>query len=146
MENEKELCPTCGHIVSERRIGLYKGMATSLWRVYQWCLEKRVHEFSRRDIRHLLANENDTARFGDWVMFGGLVYKHGKGHYGLNMERCKKFFVGEYEIPLVIWKNPVTGELRKENYRMVNGIPSLMSMLNEKGEYVAQYRQAKMSV
>lgn len=139
MSSEKKCCPTCGQNISEREIGLYAGMANALWRVFKWCEEKGVHTFERKDIKHLLLNENDSARFGDWVMFGGLVYKEGKGHYGLNMERCTQFFDNEYEIPTRIFKNPITGELRKEERRTVKQIPSILSMLNEDKEYIVRY-------
>lgn len=112
----------------------------ALWEVYKWAIEHGVHEFERKDIKHLFKNENDSARFGDWVMFGGLVYKHKKAHYGLNMERCDEFFKGKYQIPTVIWKNPVTGELRKEDYRFIEGIPSIMKYLDTDRSYITRYR------
>lgn len=105
-----------------------------------WCEEKGVHEFDRKDIKHLFKSENDTARFGDLVMFGGLVYKEGKSHYGLNMERCDAFFKGIYKIPTVIWKNPVTRELRLEDYKTINEIPSILKFLNEDMQFMVRYR------
>ena len=114
MSKEKQFCEKCGQCTSEREIALYRGLVTALWRVYKWCRQKGVHEFIRKDVKHLFTNENDTARFGDWVLFGGLVYKKGKGHYGLNLERCNDFFSGELAIPTRLWKNPVTGEIKKE--------------------------------
>ena len=138
---QKQNCHACGQNISEREIGLYKGMVTALWRVYKWAREKEIHEFTRKDIKHLFINENDTARFGDWVMFGGLVYKNGKANYGLNMERCDLFFKGEYKIPSRIWKNPVTRELTKEAYKTINEMPSILQMLNEDGFYIANYRE-----
>lgn len=140
MEQQIKRCPECGHIISERQIALYRGLVNVLWRVFKWCEEKEVHEFTRKDIKHLFTNENDTARFGDWVMFGGLVYKGGKAKYGLNMERCNEFFKGEYKIPTAIWKNPITGELRKEDYKSIKEIPKLVDMLDTDMQYVARYR------
>jgi len=141
----KERCPTCGHILSERQIALYSGLVSALLRVFRWCEEKGKHEFTRREVKHLFLNENDTARFGDWVMFGGLVYKVGKAHYGLNMERCNQFFAGKYEIPISIWKNPITGELRKEEYRSIEKIPSILHLLNEDKQYIARYRNGNVA-
>lgn len=145
METKRDMCvcPTCGvgHNKSERQIGLYRGMAVALWSVFRWCKAKGVYEFDRKSIKHLFSSENETARFGDWVMFGGLVYKRGKGKYGLNMERCEEFFKDQYKIPTIIWKNPANGELRKEEYQSVKGIPSLLKYLNEQQEYIAYYRE-----
>jgi len=138
--NTKQTCPTCGQNTSEREIALYRGLVNALWRVYKWSMEKKENEFTRKDIKHLFVNENDTARFGDWVMFGGLVYKQGKGRYGLNTERCDQFFKGDYKIPTRIWKNPITRELRKEEYKSVGEIPSILSMLNDDREYTVRYR------
>lgn len=142
---QKEKCKCCGHIISERKIALYRGIIKTLWRVYQWA-KVNGHEFSRKDIKHLFINENDTARFGDLIMFGGLVYRpedKNRGYYGLNMERCENFFKRVYRIPLEIWKNPVTKELRKENYVTVDQIPSIIEFLDEDQFYVAEYRENK---
>ncbi len=143
MAYEKQRCPTCGRITSEREITLYRGLIQALFRVFMWAGKKGIHEFSRKDIKHLFANENDTARFGDLVFFGGLVYKPRKGRYGLNLERCEAFFDGRYEIPIVVIKNPVTGEIRKEDYRPIGGIPSILELLDQDMEYVARYRKAE---
>lgn len=134
-----EICPHCGQkIRGERQIALYSGLVFTLKRVYQWCKESDKHEFSRKDIKGLfIKNENDTARFGDLVMFGGLVYKHGKGKYGLNMERCRDFFLDKYEIPTIIWKKGAT--IRKENYKKLSEIPNLLSLLDNESNYKVEY-------
>lgn len=142
MKSEKQHCPTCGQNISEREISLYRGMVDALWRVYKWAKIKGVHEFTRQDIKHLLANENDTARFGDWVILGGgLVYKYRKARYGLNLPRCEEFWAGRYQIPARVWKNPVTRELRKEDYRFIHEIPTILELLNNDQEYVVRYRE-----
>lgn len=139
--NEKKCCETCGQTISWRKISLYRGLLNTLWRVYKWA-EKNNHEFTRKEIKHLFQDENDTARFGDLIMFGGLVYRpEGKerGYYGLNMNRCDDFFAKKYQIPLDIWKDPVTGNLQKENYVTIDEIPSLMHYLNDQEQYIVEY-------
>lgn len=135
----KETCPHCGQSINERQIGLFKGMVESLWQVYCWCVEKNRHEFERKDVKHLFSSENITARFGDWVFFGGLVYKHGKGHYGLNMERCEAFFGNKLAIPTLITKHPITKEIERYEPRLAKEIPSLMQFLDDDSRYVAMY-------
>lgn len=135
----KQVCEHCGQSINEREIGLFKGMVTSLYEVWKWCELLGKHEFTRKDIKHLLTSDNQIARFGDWAMFGGLVYKEGKGHYGLNLERCRQFFMGELAIPTIIYKNPLTGELRKDRRRTIKDIPALASFLTENNEYIARY-------
>lgn len=133
-------CPMCNSIISEREVGLYRELIITLWNVYKWCIDKNVHEFSRKDIKHLFSSENDTARFGDLVYFGGLVYKKGKANYGLNMERCDQFFKNAYKIPLRVWKNPITKETTPECYVTLSEIPTILSRLDEDMLYVIMYR------
>lgn len=135
MQVEKQCCPTCGQNISPRRITLYKGLADALYRVYEWCLKNKVHEFTRKDIKHLMLDENCTARFGDWVMFGGLVYKDGKGNYGLNLERCKNFFENKLSIPSTILKDPITQTLEKTDYKTISEIQPLTDYLDVQGNY-----------
>ena len=139
----KEACPTCGQSVNIREIGLYKGMVDALLEVFKWCEIKGRHEFDRKEIKHLLKNDGQIARFGDWVMFGGLVYKHGKGHYGLNMERCRDFFANNYEIPSKIFKNPLTQELTPADYKTIKNIPKLKDFLDENYDFISKYHDAE---
>lgn len=140
----KQNCPTCGQSINEREIGIFYSMVTALFQVWRWSEDKKIHEFTRKDIKHLFDNENVTARFGDWIMFGGLVYRptgeKKKGKYGLNIERVKNFFNGELAIPTVIYKNPLTKELTPDRYKTINKIPHLSEFLDEAGEYRAWYR------
>lgn len=150
IENHICTCPTCGHShrTDEREISLYKGMVRALWRVFLWCQREGKHEFQMKEVRDLITRI-EYARFGDWKKFGGLVYSPpglAKGHYGLNLERCEAFFRGEYEVPIRVWKDPVTGNLRPEDYTMVNKVPELWKMLNEDGDYIARYRDAQTVV
>lgn len=136
----KRVCPYCGQSINERKISLFRGMVVPLARVYRWCVEHNRHEFSRKDIKHLLIGDNQIARFGDWVMFGGLLYKKGRGQWGMNMERTKAFLDGSITIPTTIWKNPINGELQKEDNRYIKDIPNL-SIYLEDGYYIVEYRK-----
>ena len=72
-------------------------------------------------------------------MFGGIVYKHGKGHYGINMGRCKDYFRGKYMIPIYVLKDPITGDVEQGPDVPVYQIPKLATQLNINGEYEPLY-------
>lgn len=139
-------CPTCNRSVDIRGIVMFDGLIRALHRIWKWCDEKGVHEFTRKEIKHLFAGENQIARFGDWVLFGGLVYrplvngKPRKGRYGLNMERVAEFFAGRYDIPKVVWKDPFTGDLEAKGCINVAEVPKLIDLLDKNDEYVPMYR------
>jgi len=101
-------CEHCGSIISERYLDLYQGILHTLWDVFLWCKDNNRHEFTRKEIKHLFKSESDTARFGDLVLFGGLVYKNKRASYGLNMNRCNMFFNNELAITCTITKHPIT--------------------------------------
>lgn len=138
----KATCPTCGQSVNEREIGLFSGMAEALFRVWKWCKEKNRHEFERKEVSHLFRGESEIARFGDWVFFGGLVYRPTgkKGIYGINVERCDKFFAGQLQIPTVVYKNPLTKELRYDHYGTLGQLKNLRDFLDENYEFIVKYR------
>lgn len=138
----KQSCPTCGQSVNEREIALFRGMVDALWRVFKWCEEQHTHEFTRKDIRHLLGDESSRAHFGDWILFGGLVYRREKkkGHYGINRPRLLDFYTGKLAIPTRIYKNPLTKELRFDDERLIHEIPQLKNFLDEHNEYIAVYK------
>jgi hypothetical protein len=142
-------CPICGvqHSPDIRVVTLYRGILQALFRVYQYVRRRGGgYLFTRKEINHLLAgNANHTARFGDLVMFGGLVFKPEKGsraHYGLNMERCEAFFKGSYEIPMKVLKDPVTGAIEATEYKTIKDIPNILTLLDEEGFYKPEYRSA----
>lgn len=139
----KQVCECCGQSINERQIGLFVGMIEALFLVYKWCMDRGIHEFKRKEIKHLFKNENMTARFGDWVFFGGLVYKSDKGSYGLNIERCQDFFSGRSAIPSLITKNPMTGEIKKYNERFIHEVPHLSSFLSDNQDFIARYGEPK---
>ena len=147
MEAEKKRCPTCGHIIDQREIALYRGLILALFRVWTYLLgENRGYRFTRKDIKHLLHSESETARFGDLVMFGGLVFKEGKACYGLNMERCELFFTGKYALPIRVWKDPITGQITPEDYRFIHEIPKLKDMFDKEGLYLARYKERQLKM
>jgi hypothetical protein len=121
-------------------------MVKILLEIHKWCEEKNTHEFKRRDIAHLLRGDSERARFSDWILFGGLIYRpEGErkgGKYGMNMERVKDFLSGKLEIPTVIMKDPLTGELEMTEKKNVYQIPNLTEFLDENKQYIARYAGA----
>lgn len=142
-ESGTDRCPHCGQKIAQRKISLYRGMVASLSKVYKWCVQHNTYTFTRKQVKHLFHNENETARFGDWVMFGGLFYKPEgrRGVWGMNMERTERFLRGDYQIPMTIWKDPITGVLTKEDYGSIDDIPSITKFLDDEGFYIAEYRK-----
>ena len=135
---------SCGHrhIVDDRVVALFSGMVLSLAKIYKWCVEKNKHEFQRKEINDLLTDGNKSARFGDWIYFGGLVYRPKgalKGTWGINMERCQKFFSGESMIPSKVLKDRITCEIKPFDYKHEKDIPNLHKFLDENGLYKPDY-------
>lgn len=139
MNTPKNRCQTCGHIIDDREICLYSGLVKALWEIFKLCKTKNRHEFKMKEIRHLLGR-NEYARFGDWVLFGGLVYKLEKASYGLNMERCNEFFANRLKIPTTQWKNGITGELTIKEYGYARDIRGLIQLLDSEKMYIANYK------
>lgn len=139
----KQTCPTCHQSVNKRVIALYSGMVPMLSDVFKWCKGKGVHEFRRKDIAHLLTNDSKRARFSDWILFGGLIYRpEGQskgGYYGMNIERTLAFLSGNLAIPTVILKDPLTNTLEKTELKTVQEIPNLQTFLDENQQYIASY-------
>lgn len=138
--NILETCPYCNGSIKDRKIALYKGLIDSLYQIYCWCGKNRKHEFHTKDIRHLLGQINYT-RFGDFVRFGGILYKpkiNGKSVkalYGINMARAKEFFAGQRTIPLQITLDQITGEIIEETRGKVSDFPELYQLLKKDGMY-----------
>lgn len=136
----REVCPHCGQTINKRKIVLYRGMVVALGEIYKWCREKNRHEFTRKEIKHVLKTDGQIARFGDWVMFGGLLYKGGKAQWGMNMERTQEFLRCKLAIPSVVVKDPITGEVvDRQDYRKINQIKGLLELLDADGAYIAEY-------
>jgi len=143
IEIEEGACPYCGHEDRDRKIAFFVDMARALHKVWVWCMANKKYEFTRKEVKHLFTNENQTARFGDWIMFGGLVYRPKnesgeieKGTYGLNKDRVRQFFTGQLSIPTIIIKKRVWGktELLKESYKTIKDMPELNTLLVD-GKY-----------
>jgi len=143
----KKCCPTCGQTINEREIVLFSGMVEALWIVFRRCEDRGKYTFTRKEIKHLLSGDNQRARFGDWIMFGGIVYRPGgiRGHYGIDREKAIKFFANELQIPTRIWKNPVTKETTKEDYKYLEEIKNISSFLDSNREFIVEYRDPQMS-
>lgn len=136
----KEVCPRCGQTINNRKIVLYRGMVESLREVYLWCILNGRHEFTRKEIKHLLKTDGQIARFGDWVYFGGLMYKGEKGMWGMNMERTRSFLTGRIAIPSVIVKDAITKEIiERIDPKVISQIKGIGQLLDSDGSYIAEY-------
>ncbi|MDD5068060.1 MAG: hypothetical protein PHN89_00465 [Candidatus Pacebacteria bacterium] len=133
-------------LLEKREVALFRGMVESLALIYDWCMEKGKHEFQRREIEHLLVGGSHKARFGDWVLFGGLVYKDEKGHFGLNMDRTEEFLFGTRIIPIRLWKDPLTGRITPIAWGNRHDIPGIQEFLDEKGIFRAKYTMGPISL
>jgi hypothetical protein len=134
-----------GHELEKREISLFEGMEKALAKAYKFCVDHKVHEFEMKDIREFL-DHNQYARFGDWVMFGGLVYKKGKAKYGLNMPRVEEFLYKGSTIPSTVWKDPVSGLLTATAWKTAKELPGLLEFLNAQGLFEARYTQAELGI
>lgn len=120
-------------------------MVFALWNVFRWCQENNRHEFTKKDIKHLLEKDVISANFAYWRWFGGLLYNPDgiQGHYGMNMDRCRKFFAGELTIPTVLYKNPLAPkheQITPDEYKKIHEIPQLKDFLDANEEYLVVYR------
>lgn len=129
--------------VKLREITLYRGLVLALARIYRYISERGTdYYFTRKEVKGMFRNENDTARFGDLALFGGLVTKTKKAHYELDMERCRDFLRGDLAIPVKVWKNPITGEITTaaEDCKTISQLPNLTDLLDSEGFYKVNYK------
>lgn len=84
-------------------------------------------------------DDNEIARFGDLVYYGGILYKRGNGKWGINMRRAKAFLRGESSINTVALLDPLTGEHELMNPKYIYQLRGLKSFLDDAGNYVAEY-------
>ena len=146
MPADKPKCSECGRILAKREISLYKGLYRALVAVYKLCIEKKKHEFSMKEIRDLIGGHNEYARFGDWVYFGGLVYKKGKSHYGINIPRVEDFLFKDKKIQISGYKDPITREFTPTRWGTKAEIPGLKEFLNAEGLFEAKYTEADLGL
>lgn len=138
----RECCPKCGRSINSREIAIFASLVNALFTVWKECQEKGKYTFTRKEVKILFAgNENITARFGDMVLFGGILYHPDKkkGEYGFNIERAKQFFSGNLVIPTRGIKNPLTKEIVFSDHRYIHQIKGLQAFLNDNQEYIAKY-------
>lgn len=136
----KKTCPTCGQSVNPRQISLFLELVDSLRDVYNWCVTNKVTEFERKDIKHLLKSDSVIARFGDWIHFGEILTKDGKGKYKINMIYARAFLTNAMSIPTNVYHDPLTGEYEYEDKKYLRQIKGLSYMLDENKEYIVEYR------
>lgn len=138
--NEIQACPICNGNIKDRKITLYRELVEELYKVYRWCGEHHVHEFSMRDIQHLLS-KSGYSTFNNLTRFGGLIYRpegetvKNAGKYGMHMARTRAFFRGEYKIPIQIVINQITNERMAATYVSVFDIEGIYTMLRADGTY-----------
>lgn len=137
----KQICPCCGQSVNKRRIALNKSMVISLKKIYLWCREKGVHEFKTSEINHLFGSTTESARFGDWVFFGGIFYKKEKGDWGLNTERAAAFLKGQLQITIAVWKDPLTKEVTVAEVGAIHKVKGIAAFVDPQGNYCVQYKK-----
>lgn len=135
--NELECCPFCNRNIKDREESIYLELMVTLFKVYEWCRYKGKHEFTMKDIRHLMGPVN-YSRFGNLDHYGGIIYKTEKqnGHFGMNLERAGEFFRGERDIPLKRMVSKVTGETVAETRGFAKDLPKLKDYLDEHGDYI----------
>lgn len=140
---DKDICVHCGSRIGEREVTIYKGLLSTLYRVYKWCIKNNTCLIKRKELKNgLLTSENDTARFGDLKHFGDLISSPNKGSYRLNMRSCREFFQGTHCIPKKIWKDLVTGNVRVDIQDMAtkDEFPNLIDLITEDGNYIVNYK------
>lgn len=143
----KQCCPTCGRSINSREIAIFSSLINALFVIWKHCEKKGVYYFTRKEAKKIFqGNENVTARFGDLILFGGILYHpdNQKGSYGFNIERAKSFFMGELDIPTKALKNPITKEYVFSDYRKINEIRNLKSFLNDNNEYIVRYKNERV--
>ena len=138
-------CPACGRKRGNesREVALFREMVMALHSVYAYCLTQNKFTFTRKEIKErCLAplGENVTARFGDWKLFGGIVYKYleegtKKGHYGFNKERAEQFFANKLAIPtrVILYKDG--REMESFDHKTISQIRGLIDLLDENGNF-----------
>ncbi len=142
-KTEPERCTChCGHthIVSRRKIVLNRDMVTALSLVFNYLWERQRSEFSRMEVKKLF-NESQSARFGDLVYFGGLVYKKQKGEWGMNFGRTKSFLDNKTKLHEWVAKDPITKNIVEQSEEMVGirEVKGVTCLLSSNGQFMVEY-------
>ncbi len=145
---QKQSCPTCGQSVNQRYIALNKEMVRSLSQVLAWAKANDRLEFTRKEISHLLKTETEVARFGDWVYFGGILYRHHKqkGAWGIIIPRADAFLSGEMSIVLEVLHDPLTKATTPTRHGYVGQVKSLSVSIDKDHNYVVEYEKKQQQL
>lgn len=135
----REICPHCGQTINYHEVALVKTMVQALFRIYIIAKQSGKHEFKRKEIAQVLRSETETARWGDWILFGaGMIYKPtGKGSWGLNMERVNEFLTGKKIIPIRVAKRGQDVKVLEQG--TIHAVKGVSQFLDENKQYVVQY-------
>lgn len=102
-------CECCGTTKNWRKLTLNKSLVSIMIKIYKWCRETGRHEFERKEIKHLLTSETESATFEDLIHFGGIMYRpegKGRGFWGMNTGRAADFISGVNPVNTVTWIHP----------------------------------------
>ena len=132
-----EKCNQCGQTINTRKITLYSGMVHSLAKVYGYCWDKRRRTFARREIKHMLS-QNEFARFGDWIEFGLLQRNKKKGNFIMHMELTRDFLRGEEKIPTELYKRGKE-KVSRHGWKYIYEVKGLVDFLDTDGSYIVEY-------
>ena len=135
----------CGQTINMREEVLTRGYVTALFHVMKWCIEKNRHEFTKQDIMHYLPKGGVVENFHKLRWFG-LLYNPDaiNGHYGMNIDRVKRFFAGEEEVIIKILVNPLSKDSGGGHEVIERGtidkVPNIRKFQDEFGNLIVQYR------
>ena len=141
----KQVCPTCGQSVNAREEVLTRGYVEALWHVLQWCIDKNRHEFTKDDVIQYLPKQGVVENFAKLRWFG-LLYNPDdiNGHYGMNIDRIKKFFAGEVEVIIRLWKDPLATDPEKQfevtERGTIDKVPNISRFQDEYRNLIVMYK------
>ena len=81
----------------------------------------------------------EIANFGYWVYFGGILYKRGRGNWGMNMKRARMFLKGQATINTEVVFDPLTGEHKLSEQKYIYQLKGLKDFLDSAGNFVPEY-------
>lgn len=141
----REICSCCGQTINRRELVLNKTLVRALVDVYEYCLRNNKYEFARKEVKSIFLHsgtETMGATFGDWIFFSsGLVFKHGRGHWGLNLDRVRLFLQGKMEVATRIAKRNGQSEVEVLERGNVWSVKGIHELCNTAGEIIVNYRQ-----